>query len=164
MIIRRRIMEKLNRFFMTELVAGLVFTAVWAIPTQPAQALIGTSEIENDTVTSPKIKDGEVKAPDIANGTVTKEKLSLDAVKIVVISRTKQLYAPAVSAPAGDVQCKSDEVVTGGGFKLTGPENSQTVIFSNKVSNGWAVSFVNNADRPTSAIMYVQCAHLELGP
>jgi len=40
-------------------------------PIEPAQALIGTNQIENNAITSPKIKDGEVKTPDIATAAVT---------------------------------------------------------------------------------------------
>jgi hypothetical protein len=65
--------------------------------------------------------------------------------------------------PAGDVQCQQDEVVTGGGFKLNDPIAS-TIIASNKVSNGWAVTFVNNGDRPTFATIFAQCAHIEINP
>jgi hypothetical protein len=58
-------MKKLDKFFITALVAGLgLFTSALSVPIEPAQALIGTSQIENNAITSPKIKDGEVKTND----------------------------------------------------------------------------------------------------
>ena len=53
--------------------------------------------------------------------------------------------------------------MTGGGFKLNDPTFS-TIISSNKVSNGWAVTFMNNGDRPTFATIFAQCAHIEISP
>ena len=97
------------------------------------------------------------------NATVTKEDLGDKEIKLVVFSRTKQLDAPPISMPAGDVQCQQGEVVTGGGFKLNDPTSS-TIISSNKVSNGWAVTFVNNGDRPTFATIFAECAHIEISP
>lgn len=38
--------------------------------------LIGTGDISNNAVTSPKIRDGEVKTPDISNNAVTSSKIS----------------------------------------------------------------------------------------
>ena len=97
------------------------------------------------------------------NATVTKEDLGDKTIKLVVSSRTKQLDAPPISMPAGDVQCQEGEVVTGGGFKLNDALFS-TIISSNKVSNGWAVTFVNNGDRSTFATIFADCAHIEISP
>ena len=49
-----------------------------AIIVNSAQAFaqIGTSNIANNAITSPKIRDGEVKTPDIANNAVTSSKIS----------------------------------------------------------------------------------------
>lgn len=67
-------MKKLDKFFITTFVAGLVaFSAVLVIPTQLANAAIGTNQIADNAITSPKIKDGEVKTPDLATASVTKE-------------------------------------------------------------------------------------------
>jgi hypothetical protein len=93
----------------------------------------------------------------------TNASLGDKAVKLIIFSRTKQLEAPAASMPAGDVQCLEGEVVTGGGFKLNDPAIS-TIVASNKVSNGWAVSFVNDGGYPTSATIFAQCAHIEISP
>ena len=97
------------------------------------------------------------------NATVTKEDLEDKTIKLVVSSRTKQLDALPISMPAGDVQCQEGEVVTGGGFKLN-DNLSSTIISSNKVSNGWAVTFVNNGDRSTFATIFAECAHIEISP
>jgi hypothetical protein len=97
------------------------------------------------------------------NATVTEKLLGGKTIKLIVFSRTKQLDAEPVSNPAGDVQCHDDESVTGGGFKLANPLLS-TIVSSNKMDNGWAVSFANAADKPASATIFAQCAHLELGP
>ena len=132
-------MEKTIKFFVTTLLAGLVAFCSSIIVPLMTEAQAGT------------------------NATINKEDLADKAVKLVVSSRTKQLDAPPVSMPAGDVQCQQDEVVTGGGFKLDDPTAS-TIIASNKMSNGWAVSFVNNGDRPTFATIFAQCAHIEISP
>lgn len=132
-------MEKTNKFFVTTLLAGIVALCSSIIVPLMTEAQAGT------------------------NATINKEDLADKAVKLVVSSRTKQLDAPPVSMPAGDVQCQIDEVVTGGGFKLNDPAAS-TIIASNKMSNGWAVSFVNNGDRPTFATIFAQCAHIEISP
>lgn len=44
-------------------------------------AQIGTSNIANNAITSPKIRDGEVKTPDIANNAITTSKISNGAVE-----------------------------------------------------------------------------------
>jgi len=61
----------------------LVIAPAYAPPT------IGTDDIEDNAITSPKIKDGEIMTSDIANGAVTKDKLNPNAVKLVVVQREK---------------------------------------------------------------------------
>jgi hypothetical protein len=102
-------------------------------------------------------------AQNIGNATVAEKLLDGKTVKLVVFSRTERLEAPPVSMPAGDVQCHEDEIVTGGGFKLADHSHS-TIVSSNKVANGWAISFVNDGDLPASATIFAQCAHMELSP
>jgi hypothetical protein len=133
-------MEKMNKFFLTTLLAGLVALCL-------------------NTTVAPNL----IEAQSGPNSTIEEEDTGDRDIKLVVSSRTKQLDAPAVSMPAGDVQCEKDEVVTGGGFKLNDPTAS-TIIASNKMSNGWAVSFVNNGDRSTFATIFAQCAHIEISP
>ena len=63
-------------FFLTTLVVGLVaFSAVLTIPIQISNAAVVTSQIANDAITSPKIKDGEVKTPDLSDNAVTSAKI-----------------------------------------------------------------------------------------
>jgi hypothetical protein len=102
-------MEKLEKFFITTLVAGLVaFSSVLVLPTQVAQA----HQIADNAITSPKIMDGEVKTQDLANGAVTKEKLNPTAVKLVIERRTV-----AFPVPPGQTNkfayCLEGELVTG---------------------------------------------------
>jgi hypothetical protein len=170
-------MKKMNKFFITTLVAGLVaFSAVLAVPTQLANALIGTNQIANDAITSPKIRDGEVRTSDVAdntvttskipNGAVTKEKLNPNAVKLVVVQR-EQIGPdiPPHSVKEFHVDCGAQETATGGGFSGD-TEVDGTVISSQRSGNGWSVVMGNFGDisdvqRPGAL---AECAHLELGP
>ena len=149
---------------MTTMVAGLVaFSGFLAIPIQISNAAIGTSQIADNAITSPKIKDGEVKTPDLATAAVTKEKLNPNAVKLVVIQRESDLIPiPASQGRELRVDCNSNEVATGGGFRSGEGVN----VFVNTGSgNGWAVVAFNPGefgDQRISAV--VKCSHLELGP
>jgi hypothetical protein len=157
-------MKKLNKFFITALVAGLVaFSAVLVVPTQLAQALVKTNQIEDNAITSPKIKDGEVKTPDLATAAVTKEKLNPSAVKLIVTVALKDFSVPAHSSASGFAECNSGEIVTGGGFFLF----DDTLIVTQNTPSGvgsWGVTAVNNGDNTELAKALAQCAHLELGP
>lgn len=130
--------QRLNKFFTT---ASLIVLAV----------------LSSTLTIPPRVIDAQT------NASLTEEDLGDKAVKLIIFSRTKQLEAPAASMPAGDVQCLEGEVVTGGGFKLNDPAIS-TIVASNKVSNGWAVSFVNDGGYPTFATIFAQCAHIEISP
>jgi hypothetical protein len=132
--------KKYNKFFITALVVGLVaFSSIMRVPLLVTDAQVGT------------------------NATLPTGALNGKAIKLVVISRTTELEAPASAMPSGEVQCHNDEVVTGGGFKLTEPSIS-TIVASNKVENGWAISFLNYGAHPTAAVIYAQCAHIEISP
>ncbi|MGA7006783.1 MAG: hypothetical protein WBY28_06875, partial [Nitrososphaeraceae archaeon] len=41
----------------------------------PAQAQVGTNDIDNGAVTSPKIRDRQVKTPDIEDDSITSDKI-----------------------------------------------------------------------------------------
>jgi hypothetical protein len=157
-------MKKLDKFFITTLVAGLgLFTSALVTPIEPVQALIGTNQIENNAITSPKIKDGEVKTNDLATAAVTKEKLNPNAVKLVLVERTEEFTVRGSDAAVGHVLCDSGEFVTGGGFKaITGP--SFNVWTSTKSGNGWSIGVDNEISTDQNVEVSAICAHLELGP
>jgi hypothetical protein len=162
-------MKKLNKFFITALVAGLVaFSSALAIPTQMAQALIKTEQIENNAITSPKIKDGEVKTPDLGTGAVTKEKLNPNAVKLVKIERENEATVQRDDRTTIHVDCSPNEIATGGGYFAPVPVGAIPELFitrTNAEGNGWTidvVNFGNSADVPVR--VFAECAHLELGP
>src|SRR6185503_20474234 len=46
----------------------------------PAQAQVGTNDIDNGAVTSPKIRDRQVKTPDIEDDAITSDKIRAGAV------------------------------------------------------------------------------------
>jgi hypothetical protein len=52
----------------------------------PAQAQVGTNDIDNGAVTSPKIRDREVKNPDIADDSITSDKIRAGAVGTAAIA------------------------------------------------------------------------------
>jgi len=62
-------------FLLVVLVCGL-----YVYPTN-INAQVGTNNIQNNAITSPKIRDGAVKTPDIANNAVTTSKISNGAVE-----------------------------------------------------------------------------------
>jgi hypothetical protein len=104
-----------------------------------------------------------VEAQEASNVTIAEKTLGDKTIKLIVFSRTSEIDAPPASNPAGEVQCNSNEVVTGGGFTLSEPSISD-VVASNKVRNGWALSFVNFGDHATTGTVYAQCAHIEIAP
>lgn len=69
-------MQNKTAFF---LLVGFV-CGLYALPTN-IYGQIGTSNIQNNAITSPKIRDGAVKTPDIANNAVTTSKISGGAVE-----------------------------------------------------------------------------------
>ena len=115
-------------------------------------------QIADNAITSPKIRDGEVKTPDLATASVTKEKLNPSAVKLVVIEREKVFTVEPNSQTNNFVNCNPDEIVIGGGF-----ENA-LVDSSNKGINGWHIRVLNDRDATREVRITAQCAHLELGP
>ena len=125
---------------------------------------ITTDDIADNAVTSPKIKDGEVKTNDLANGAVTKEKLNSNAVKLVVIERTKEFSIPALHIGGENVQCALGEIVTGGGG-FGNPNSGVYIVDSHKLNNGWSLTQDNTRDDVNAqSVVSVECAHLELGP
>jgi hypothetical protein len=128
--------------------------------------------IPDNSVTSPKIKDGEVKTPDIATAAVSKDNLKPDAVKLVVVHR----FGPLVTIRNLDATglfaaCNSGEIVTGGGFLTDIPEISdkEPIVIdntraTNPTTNEWFVFLKAAPGDQFLARATVECAHLELGP
>jgi hypothetical protein len=160
-------MEKLNKFFTAILVAGMVaFSAVLVIPTQVTQALISTDQIADNAITSPKIMDGQVMTSDLANGAVTKDKISPFALKLVTVSRQANFNSIPNSNSFGDVKCNKGETATGGGYWNGMPSKGVVTFMSapKSDSSGWVVLVHNPDSYPWMFTAYVLCAHLELGP
>jgi hypothetical protein len=159
-------MEKLKFFIMTSVVGLVAFSAVLPIPAQVTQALITENQIADSAVTSPKIKDGEVKTLDLANGAVTKDKISPFALKLVTVSRHANFDSTPNSSTQGNVKCNKGEIATGGGYWNGGPHKGTVTFMSAPMddSSGWVVIVYNPDSYPWKFAGYVLCAHLELGP
>ena len=123
---------------------------------------ITTADIADNAVTSPKIKDGEVKTPDLATAAVTKPKLDPNAVKLVVIERLESALIDPNSLGDITASCNSGEVVTGGGFASS--KVTDNFIVSERAPNGWRILVSNPSTTNTDVHALVECAHLELGP
>jgi hypothetical protein len=138
---------------------GFIVGPAYAPPT------IGTDDIEDNAIISQKIKDGEVKTQDLANGAVTKDKLSPFALKLVTTQRTADQIAPPHETAFALAQCNKGEVVTGGGFWYSGGQNGAYAYLNKPVVslNQWMVQIINPTDVSNSVMAFVVCAHLELG-
>ena len=89
-----------------------------AVTTQAASSG-GAPNLADNSVTSPKIKDGEVKTQDIANNAVTRAKISPGAVGVQITLRggpNSESIAPGETGSA-EVSCLSGEQITGGGIR-----------------------------------------------
>ena len=131
-----------------------------------AAPTIGTDDIEDNAIISQKIKDGEVKTLDLANGAVTKDKISASALKLVTVQRLVNYQVAAHTIGAGSAQCNKDEVVVGGGFAMSGVLQG-TVTFASRPmvdANLWNVLARNPTDTAQTLQVYAMCAHLALGP
>jgi hypothetical protein len=140
---------KITKIFITTLVLGLVaFSSVHVIPTQVTQGLITENQIADNAMTSPKIKDGEVKTLDLANGAVTKDKISPFALKLVTVERFHASNLPAHSQATARVECNKGEVVTGGGFDTPNPDAGTVTAESRPdlPTNSWVVGAYNPSD------------------
>ena len=161
---------------MTTIVAGLVaFSAVLALPTQLANALIGTDQIANNAVTSPKIRDGEVRTQDIGNSAVTSGKIADGTVQaqdiadgVIPSGGGVQLNARIVSvslsiAPGTNrgeaLDCGTD-IVTGGGFAA--PPNVVIVQNIQLDTHRWGFSATNHNSDTVDVLARATC--IALGP
>jgi len=143
----------------------------------------GASNLADNSVTSPKIKDGEVRTNDLANSAVTTDKIkdgtikkqdvnptdwaSLkgdkgdpgSAVKLVSISRTVEGEIPPNSFGVVTVDCEPNEVVTGGGFIVGIDDNP--VLDSTQFGNGWHYQEHNVRSVTSAPKVFATCTHLE---
>ena len=91
----------------------------------PAQAQVGTNDIDNGAVTSPKIRDREVKNPDIAEDSISSDKIRDGAVGTAAIADDS-----ITSDKILDGSITSDDLATGKGFTGNNQEQVSQVIFS----------------------------------
>jgi len=114
---------------------GFIVGPAYAPPT------IGTDDIEDNAIISQKIKDGEVKTQDLANGAVTKDKISPYALKLVTVSRQAQFTSTSNSLTTGEVKCQKGEIATGGGYLnvAVSPDVRVLVNAPKDDTSGWIV-------------------------
>ena len=123
--------------------------------------LLTTSDIADDAVTSPKIKNGEVNTDDLANDAVTSSKIANGAVTLEHRQVTKEFNccSPGSSSTI-HATCADDEVVTGGGYEAAGgPGGSHAVIFSGQQASfpkDWVVTMQGGAEDEPSSV-YAEC-------
>jgi hypothetical protein len=145
-------MKKMDKFFTTSLVTGLIiFSAALAIRIQTTEALINTNDIADNAITSPKIKDFQVRNPDIASSAL---QLKMHFVRDSIVIEVGQ-------ARGLNVNCPSGEQVTGGGYNtmpdmpvyINDPHETQQGI-----AVGWSVAAKNNGIQPQQLAGFVMCA------
>lgn len=127
---------------------------------------VGTDNIVDDAIISQKIKDSEVKTQDLANGAVTKDKISPFALKLVTAERNAALDVPAHTNAGTTAKCNKGEVVTGGGY-IIGEPDKPIVTYLTRVdlsSNGWFIAGRNTDDVSHTIIVSAVCVHLAPGP
>jgi hypothetical protein len=91
----------------------------------PAQAQVGTNDIDNGAVTSPKIRDRQVKTPDIEDDAITSDKIRVGAVGNAAIADNS-----ITSEKILDGSITSDDLATGSGFSGDAQEQVSQIIFS----------------------------------
>ena len=128
--------------------------------------LITTADIADNAVTSPKIKDGEVSTNDIADNSVTKEKLNSDAVKLIVVDRTKFGGTLPIGSTGGSTEadCEAGEIVTGGGFRVQPFSGEVVPVLMGADGNSWLVRVAKPSNIEAQFDVFARCAHLQLGP
>ena len=91
----------------------------------PAQAQVGTNDIDNGAVTSPKIRDREVKNPDIAEDSITSDKIRDGAVGTAAIADDS-----ITSDKILDGSITSEDLAKGTGFSGDLQQQISQIIFS----------------------------------
>ena len=150
--------ELTSKFVLTALIATVVFSAI-TVPAAVAQSSssppirdnsvtsakikdgeVKTADIANDAVTSPKIKNGEVKAEDIADGVIPPSGDVELSVQIV----SDSIQIPPNTLTGFSVDCPSGTILTGGGFSHSGAGTNIQIVESAPVDeNTWQVFGAN---------------------
>lgn len=91
----------------------------------PAQAQVGTNDIDNGAVTSPKIRDREVKNPDIAEDSISSDKIRDGAVGTAAIADDS-----ITSDKILDGSITSEDLAKGTGFSGDLQQQISQIIFS----------------------------------
>ena len=136
---------------------------IGAAPFSYEQQQQGASDRTGPRITSANIVDGEVKNQDLAPDAVTSDKIKNGEVKaedldpsielgggaggfsLQVTERSNRVQVPIFSGLLSiNVQCNSDEVVTGGGYSTLPLGQTQFTTYpeeSRKQDNGWTVTW-----------------------
>ena len=142
-------MKKLCNSFIIGLMAGFVVSsAILVTPLQLAQASIKTDQLENNSITSPKIENGEVKTQD----------LSPVAVSVQIKTRIGEsvTVAPGEFEEA-EANCNSDEQITGGGAAADGSIVLAAMRALGTVPPTWVVAARNIGNTDGGFRAEVQC-------
>jgi hypothetical protein len=91
----------------------------------PAQAQVGTNDIDNGAVTSSKIRDRQVNTPDIADDSITSDKIRVGAVGTAAIADNS-----ITSDKILDGSITSNDLARGTGFSGDTLEQISQIIFS----------------------------------
>ena len=91
----------------------------------PAQAQVGTNDIDNGAITSPKIRDRQVKTPDIEDDSITSDKIRAGAVGTAAIADNS-----ITSDKILDGSITSDDLAKGTGFSGDLQQQISQIIFS----------------------------------
>lgn len=126
-----------------------------------------TSVLKDNSVTSPKIKDGSIKTQDLGAGVITSEKLAPGvALHLTVTQHTSESgKIPGYNQKSATAYCSEGEVVTGGGY-IKKMDDVDLGFYNNGPVNtgegeGWRVSAWNTNPRGIDNegyTVYVICA------
>ena len=112
-----------NHLGFANVASALALTLVVGGGTAYAAGLVGTDDLRNGAVTTPKIKKNAVVSKKIRNGSVKPVDLSVTPLRTAVTRRVDIVF-PASGGGTGisksdDVQCEAGETVLGGGYHLS---------------------------------------------
>jgi hypothetical protein len=166
--------RRLVRHLRANLVAYLALVVALAFTPLPSHAasLIGTAQLKNGAVTTPKLAKNAVATGKVKDGAITQAKLAAEAQGYTsVVARSAQASVANNTAGAVTASCVGDEVATGGGGFLEGAFTTPVFIRTypsvvggeGAVSNGavpraWTTRIYNNTGSPSTINGYVICA------